>query len=161
MSNSILISYNNEEPPLDVSIDKNAILMFLDHLLEKRGYTGWELSVVFTSNSYIRNLNKTYRGIDMPTDVLSFEMGERYIDDTGLERFSAGDIVLSLESIQENAKTFCVSLNEELKRVLIHGVLHLEGMDHATNDDVEPMLVLQEKILKTFSNVKIVEEKVV
>jgi len=161
MSNSILISYNNEEPPLDVSIDKNAILMFLDHLLEKRGYTEWELSVVFTSNSYIRNLNKTYRGIDMPTDVLSFEMGERYIDDTGLERFSAGDIVLSLESIQENAKTFCVSLNEELKRVLIHGVLHLEGMDHATNDDVEPMLVLQEKILKTFSNVKIVEEKVV
>jgi len=157
MSNSIFISCSNEEPPLGISLDEHAILMFLDHILKKRGHTTWELSVLFTSNSYIRTLNKTYRGIDMPTDILSFEMGERYIDDAGLEHYSAGDIVLSLESIQANANIFCVPLNEELKRVLIHGILHLEGMDHATNDDVEPMLVLQEEILKTFNDIKIIE----
>lgn len=157
MPNSIFISYDNEEPPLNFCMDQGALVTFLDCLLGKRGHNNWELSIFFTNDAHIRNLNRTYRNVDMPTDVLSFEMGEVYIDNAGCERFSAGDIVLNLDSIQANAKTFCVSLNEELKRVLIHSVLHLEGMDHKSNDDAEPMLVLQEEILKIFDDVKIIE----
>jgi len=64
------------------------------------------------------------------------------------EPYSAGDIIISLETVEENSKYFKVSYEEELKRVLIHGILHLMGLDHETNSEDEEMLIKQEKILK-------------
>jgi len=61
---------------------------------------------------------------------------------------SAGDIIISLDSVYENAKYFVVNKEEELKRVIIHGILHLKGYDHATNEKDEEMLIFQEEILK-------------
>jgi probable rRNA maturation factor len=106
----------------------------------------WELSVLFCDNLYIKSLNAQYRHKDEPTDVLSFPLGE-----TGPGgRFLAGDIVISLDALEENARFFKVSADEELRRLLVHGILHLAGYDHATNSSDEPMLVLQEKILCEF-----------
>jgi probable rRNA maturation factor len=70
----------------------------------------------------------------------------------------AGDIVISLDMLTQNARYFSVSENDELKRLLVHGILHLEGMDHEDNDPARPMLVLQEQILETFSAVNITED---
>jgi probable rRNA maturation factor len=58
-----------------------------------------------------------------------------------------GDIVISLESLAENSGYFHVSQDEELRRLLIHGILHLDGYDHDTNEGTEPMLQLQERLL--------------
>ena len=111
----------------------------------------------------IQQLNSQYRNIDSPTDILSFENGSKYTDDEG-EWLQAGDIAISLDTLPKNAEYFGVSENEELKRLLIHGVLHLNGYDHGEEHiepDKEPtdeMLVLQEKILHELDEVVLVEE---
>ncbi|MDR3334116.1 MAG: rRNA maturation RNase YbeY [Treponema sp.] len=110
----------------------------------------WDLSVLFCNDAYIRRLNAQYRNKDEPTDVLSFELGE-----TVEERYLPGDIVISLETLGENAGYFKVSEDEELRRLLIHGILHLDGLDHATNANSEPMLELQEKIMANLAGERI------
>ena len=139
MDNKILISIEGAESPpwLD------GIESFVLAALEKLEKHNWDLSLFFCNNEIIRKLNKQYRNLDESTDVLSFMMGE-----PDGQRFLPGDIVISLEKTKENALDFGVSPKEELHRLLIHGILHLAGMDHAGNDDEEPMLVLQEQLLK-------------
>ncbi|MDR3172565.1 MAG: rRNA maturation RNase YbeY [Treponema sp.] len=110
----------------------------------------WDLSVLFCNDAYIRHLNAQYRNKDEPTDVLSFALGE-----TVEERYLPGDIVISLETLGENAGYFKVSEDEELRRLLIHGILHLDGLDHATNAHSEPMLELQEKIMTNLAGERI------
>ena len=118
----------------------------------KRG--NWELSVLFCGDKTITELNSKYRNKSEPTDILSFNLGEtiQAVSAGGLQEgeqtvFLPGDIVISLDTLRENAKNFCVSEDEELRRLLIHGILHLDGMDHKTLDENEPMLILQEEIL--------------
>ena len=113
---------------------------------------------MFCSDAYIKNLNKQYRNIDGPTDVLSFEQGETYIDEDGSNRFNSGDIVISLDSLKFNAEEFEVGLNEELKRLLIHGILHLKGMDHSDNSPDQEMLRFQEALVRQYENVIIYRE---
>ena len=121
----------------------NAAGDFVESVLETLGQKNWELSVLFCDNSFIKTLNSQYRNKDEPTDILSFPLGE-----TGPGgRFLAGDIVISLDALEENTRFFKVSADEELRRLLIHGILHLSGYEHATNRTKEPMLALQEGIL--------------
>lgn len=85
------------------------------------GYGDAELSVLVTGNDEIRALNKQYRKIDKATDVLSFPMDD--------ERM-LGDIAISYEKTLSQAKEFRVTADEELGRLLVHGLLHLLGYDH-------------------------------
>lgn len=108
-------------------------------------------SISFINDEEIKKLNSEYRGLDNPTDILTFAL------DDGLEPFyildeeeELGSIYISLESMEKNAEYFSVKREDELKRLLLHGILHLLGYDHKTNEfSSEPMLILQEKILKT------------
>ncbi|MGP1600704.1 rRNA maturation RNase YbeY [Treponema sp.] len=158
MKNKLLISVEDVDSPSWLNRAED----FIGEVLEKRGHDNWELSVLFCSDKRIRSLNSDFRGIDAPTDVLSFEMGGLYTDEDGKERYAAGDIAISLEFLQKNAADFNVCSNEELKRLLIHGILHLEGMDHGENHigDAEygEMLALQENILTDFTSYVIIEE---
>jgi probable rRNA maturation factor len=119
---------------------------FVLKVLEEIGRDGWDVSLLFCDDVFIRSLNTRYRQRDEPTDILSFPMGENL---EGEGRYLSGDIVISLETWAENARLFGVAPDEELRRLLIHGILHLDGMDHQTNKETEPMLVLQEKILES------------
>ncbi|MCL2472574.1 MAG: rRNA maturation RNase YbeY [Treponema sp.] len=116
---------------------------FVNRVLDALGLKNWELSVLLCGNRYIKSLNGQYRHKDEATDVLSFPLGET----TPAGRYLAGDIVVSLDALEENARFFNVSADEELRRLLIHGILHLTGEDHDTNDPGEPMLKTQEEIL--------------
>ena len=126
------------------------ILPFLEAVLKKLQLSGWELSVLFCKDDFIQELNKNYRQLDMPTDVLSFNSGSTYQDEEGVEWFSAGDIVISVDTLAKNAVEFDVSQDQELKRLLIHGILHLSGMDHSDNSPEQPMLQFQEIVLQDF-----------
>ena len=112
-----------------------------------------ELSIMFCGDAFIQDLNRQYRNIDSPTDVLSFENGSEYEDEEG-SWFVAGDIAISLETLPKNAEYFQVSQDEELRRLLVHGILHLLGWDHGeehVEKDVEPvceMLKLQKQIME-------------
>ena len=120
---------------------------------QKLGYDLEEISVLFCNDEYIKELNKAYRNIDAPTDVLSFENDEEYEDEEGKWK-CVGDIAISLDTLPVNAEYFNEDKNAELKRLLVHGLLHLNGMDHAEEHiqaGVAPqceMLVLQENILE-------------
>jgi len=115
--------------------------------LGRLGKEDWDLSILFCDDSFIRELNRQYRGKDEPTDVLSFEQGGRYVDAGGLERTLAGDIVVSLETLNRNVAEFAVPRGEELRRLVLHGMLHLLGLDHENSDPSQPMLILQERLL--------------
>jgi probable rRNA maturation factor len=128
---------------------------FILRVLEEIGRDGWDVSLLFCDDACIRSLNLRYRRRDEPTDILSFPMGETLKGEDGEPRYLSGDIVVSLETWAENARLFGIAPDEELRRLLIHGILHLDGMDHRTNGETEPMLILQEKILKSLPGERI------
>jgi probable rRNA maturation factor len=121
-------------------------------VLRELSITDWELSFLLADDDRTRELNSSYRGIDEPTDVLSFSADDDATDSIQNEGaiFPAGDIVLNLPMISRQAREWSVSPEEELRRVVIHGILHLAGHTHNSNDfSAEPMLRLQETILAT------------
>ena len=120
-------------------------------VLAQQGRDGWDLSLLICDDAFMRGLNKQYRDKDEATDVLSFEQGDAYRSLEGAERFLAGDIVISLDALSRNAEEFGISRDEELRRLITHGILHLSGMDHEDNDPSRPMLLLQEEILRGLS----------
>ena len=144
MINNIEIScYDIKEPEWINSAGR-----FCDRILTFLGIEKWEVSVVFTGNEYIRELNRDFREKDSPTDVLSFcqiEGGEIPLQADGF--IYAGDIIVSIEFVKENSVYFGVSEVEEIQRQLIHGMLHLKGLDHKTNNSDEEMIKYQEEIL--------------
>ncbi len=91
-----------------------------------------EISVTFVNNEQIHELNKQYRGKDVPTDVLSFPMGENGVYDvnhsTGAKVL--GDIVISMEKAVEQAERYGHSLEREVGYLSVHSMLHLLGYDH-------------------------------
>jgi probable rRNA maturation factor len=119
--------------------------------LGELGKDGWDLSILLCDDRFMRGLNRQYRDRDEPTDVLSFEQGDTYEDPSGEPRFLAGDIVVSLDSLERNADENGVGREEELGRLIVHGILHLAGMDHEDNDPADPMLALQEELLRALS----------
>ena len=120
---------------------------FVLAVLERLKKDSWDLSMLICDDSFIRGLNRQYRDRDEATDVLSFEQGDSYRDPDGAERFLAGDIVISLDALGRNAEEFGITRDEELRRLIVHGILHLSGMDHEDNDPSLPMLLLQEEII--------------
>lgn len=122
---------------------------FMQELLALLEIHEVEISLVFTDDEMMQRLNREYRGIDSPTDVLTFCQNEGEVgsgDIPGEARY-LGDIIISLDTLQRNSDYFKVDCTEELRRLLIHGVLHLKGMDHASNSHDEPMLQIQEELL--------------
>jgi len=87
-----------------------------------------ELSIVITDDAQVRELNRTYRGKDKPTNVLSFPMQEGEFSDItpGL----LGDVVISLDTARAEAQAAGISTDERMSQLLIHGILHLIGFDH-------------------------------
>lgn len=162
MANKILVAVQDglKEPEWLAKIES-----FEQKILERLEYDGEEISITFCDNDMIQELNREYREIDNPTDILSFELGEKYTDENGEEWFSAGDMIISLDMLPVNAAYFEEDENEELKRLLIHGTLHLNGYDHGEEHiekgsaPSDPMLVLQENVLSEFKDVKIINTK--
>jgi probable rRNA maturation factor len=134
---------------------RGAARKYIRKVLKYINQDDWDLSVLFCDNTYIRSLNARFRDRDEATDVLSFVLGET-TEEEGRTRFLPGDIVISLETLSENARYFRVSEDEELRRLLIHGILHLDGLDHDTNEPTQAMLRLQEKILAELSGERII-----
>lgn len=124
---------------------------FLLKALGALGAEDWEVSVTLTDDTTIHDLNRRYRNKDEATDVLSFESEpEPQVDGTARVprgKGCYGDLVISMDTLMVNGAYFGVEPQEELQRVSVHGFLHLMGWDHATNEDHEPMLVHQEKVL--------------
>lgn len=118
------------------------------------GHDAWDLSMLFCDEAFIAELNRRYRDKDEATDVLSFGLGEWYEGETG-RRYMAGDVVVCPQAMSRNAVAFGVGEDEEMRRLIVHGILHLSGMDHDTNDPEEPMLIRQEELMSSLSEERI------
>lgn len=94
---------------------------------------GKELSVAFVSDKRIKELNKIFRDKNKPTDVLSFPYEPDQYDFLETENF-LGDIVISLETAQKQATENSLTLEHEIKQLILHGILHLCGYDHETDE---------------------------
>ncbi|MBR4475249.1 MAG: apolipoprotein N-acyltransferase [Alphaproteobacteria bacterium] len=100
---------------------------------------GVEVSITLTDDKEIHKLNKKYRGMDKPTNVLSFELG----DDVLL-----GDIYISLDTVKREAAAENISVAEHTAHMVVHGMLHLQGYDHITDDEASVMESKEIAIMK-------------
>lgn len=154
MANIIDVYYDTDD--YQSFAPEDIVLNYLERVLSCVGLSNVEFSVTFATEDHIHELNKQYRDIDDSTDILSFAAEDEDPDETPFfvstdEARILGDMIICPEVLAFNAQTFDVSKEEELKRLLIHGVLHLSGENHSTNDSSEPMLIHQEEILKACS----------
>lgn len=108
------------------------------------------MSVTFVTKDVIHQINRDYRNIDRPTDVISFA----FLDDENEKNIKSefpldlGEIYICYEVADENRVSYGNSLKRELCFLFVHGLLHLLGYDHMTKEDEEVMFPLQEEILK-------------
>ena len=101
------------------------------------GVENGEVSVTLTDNAYIHTLNREYRGIDRPTDVLSFALNESEEPNIadGPDINVLGDLVISVERAKEQAADYGHSVKREIAFLTVHGMLHLLGYDHMEEAD--------------------------
>ena len=119
-------------------------------VLEEEGFEdNAEVSVRFVDNDTIHELNKQFRNIDRPTDVLSFPLGEDGEYDTDLSTGAKllGDIVISIPKAMEQAQEYNHSLQREIGFLTVHSMLHLLGYDHAEPEEHKEMFGLQDELL--------------
>lgn len=142
----------------DVAIHKQVVKMtehiFKDNdvmsksCLEGRKYETVSFDIVFVDNEEIHRINKEYRQKDRPTDVITFAIfadspeEEKYIFDGEV---SLGEIIVSLDKIEEQAKDNDVSFEDELYFLVSHGILHLLGFDHMTDEEYKYMVDKQKE----------------
>ncbi|MHB1650976.1 MAG: rRNA maturation RNase YbeY [Desulfitobacteriaceae bacterium] len=109
-----------------------------------------EVSLTLTDDTRIWELNRTYRGVDRPTDVLSFallEQDEEEPEIIGLEDGVLGDIVISIERARAQAVEYGHSFNREVLYLAVHGTLHLLGYDHGEEKEKTVMRQKEEEVL--------------
>ena len=111
--------------------------------------TELEFSIIIVDNERIHEINREYRGIDRPTDVISFALEDS--EDVPIEGYRIlGDIYISLDKVKEQADAYGHSFKRELCFLAVHGFLHLLGYDHMEKDEEEIMFGKQEEILNGF-----------
>ena len=121
---------------------------------EKMEESKLSVTVTLTTPNYIHEINNQYRNVDKATDVLSFPMFEKEelelkIKNKDFEHEDIlGDIIISIEKVEEQAKEYGHSFERELSYMLVHGFYHLMGYDHIKEEDKKVMRPKEEKVLE-------------
>lgn len=135
-----MISFNYES---DFILEHEDIYAsWIESIIESENKILGEISYIFCDDEYLHTINLRYLNHDTLTDIISFDYTE---DD-----IISGDIFVSIERVVDNAKDFNVPFDEELKRVLAHGVLHYCGYKDKSNDDALLMRSKEEEKIKMF-----------
>ena len=125
----------------------------LEFVVEKEKLNNCVFNIIITDNEYIHKINKEYRGIDRPTDVISFALEDN--KDFVEPQFRVlGDIYISLDKTKEQAELYGHSFLRELSFLTVHGLLHLLGYDHMEKEDEVEMFKKQDEILNEFGITK-------
>jgi probable rRNA maturation factor len=112
-------------------IDRQAAARLARQVLDRIGRQDAALAITFIRDAAMRQLNRDYRGLDKPTDVLSFAYHEA---GDGIDEESLGDLVISVETAERYAAELGLTFEQEIQYLIIHGTLHLAGYDHETDN---------------------------
>jgi probable rRNA maturation factor len=135
----------NDHP--QINIDSEDINKKIEMVMSNLDCFNQEVSILLTADADIRELNQQFRNIDQATDVLSFPQNAE--EDPPIPgEIVLGDIAVSLDTAQAQAKEHGLTFEEEIILLLIHGILHLLGYDHINNEDAEHMESIEINILK-------------
>lgn len=137
-----MINFFNEDIDFKFK-DKNNFKVWLKKVSEKEGFRITDLNYIFCSDQYLHKVNLEYLNHDTYTDIITFDNSE---DESTIE----GDIFVSIERITDNSKTLNTLFDEEIKRVIVHGLLHLCGHDDLLIEDKTEMRRLESKYMLIF-----------
>ena len=137
--------FNNYDKNIDLDTPKN----FINFCLNKLSLKNLLFNVIIIGNDDIKKINKEYRNIDNPTDVISFALEDNKQIDIPDVRV-LGDIYISYDKVISQAKEYGHSEKREICFLAIHGLLHLLGYDHMTKEDEEKMFSLQKELLESY-----------
>ena len=144
-----LLIANNTSEDLDLDlITEKAEKTIKEVLKVEKIEENAEVSLSIVDKDEIHALNKTYRDVDRPTDVLSFPMDEEGFDAEGNPILLLGDIVICLDVAKDQAADFGHSLEREIMYLICHSTLHLLGFDHIEEDDKKEMRSKEKEIMK-------------
>lgn len=135
--------YDKDIKELDILKD------FINYASEKLSLKNVMFNVIIIDNDSIHKINKEYRGIDRPTDVITFALEDDKKIDTPEVRI-LGDIYISYDKVISQAKEYGHSTKRELCFLGVHGLLHLLGYDHMNKKDEEKMFSLQKELLDSY-----------
>jgi probable rRNA maturation factor len=144
MKHKIEIRY--EKKDFQEIIKSRTLIIFINKVLKEINYVKYSCSIFFTTNETMQQLNRQYRNKDYPTDVLSFSQVEGINADYIKSNF-LGDIAISIPYAKDQAIAMQVDIVHEIYLLILHGLLHLTGLDHEKKND-KKMLQLQMKIYK-------------
>lgn len=122
--------------------DPDKYTEWLINVIEEEGFELGEISYVFTSDEELLEINKEYLDHDYYTDIITFDYTS--------EKVLSGDIFISTDRVKDNAGEYNVSFNEELRRVMIHGILHLMGFNDKSEEEKKRMTFKEDSKLKMF-----------
>lgn len=135
-----MISFNYET---DFSLPNEAIYeSWIEAILESEDKEVGEINYIFCNDDYLHKINVEYLNHDILTDIISFDYTEGNL--------VQGDIFISIERVQDNANDFNVLFEEELKRVMAHGVLHYCGYKDKSDADADLMRKKEDEKIKMF-----------
>ena len=133
-----------------LKINKDAICKLSTEVFKREKFNNSQIDIILTDKKFLNSLKKKYFNMDVFTDVMAFNLG----DDKNID----GEIYISIDDVLENSKLFSKTFNDEFKRIIIHGILHLCGYDDKTKKEKENMTLLEEKYL-LLSNIVLISNK--
>ncbi|MGN0028666.1 MAG: rRNA maturation RNase YbeY [Marinilabiliaceae bacterium] len=133
-----MISFENEDVELKL---KNKLILkkWIKQVAESYGFKTGDLTYIFCSDDKILEVNRQYLQHDYYTDVITFDYDE--------DGVVSGDMFISVDTVRTNAEQYAPSFDDEMHRVIIHGVLHLCGLKDKAPDDEKKMRAAEEKAL--------------
>ena len=133
-----------------LKINKDAICKLSTEVFKREKFNNSQIDIILTNKKFLNSLKKKYFNMDVFTDVMAFNLG----DDKNID----GEIYISIDDVLENSKLFSKTFNDEFKRIIIHGILHLCGYDDKTKAEKDNMTLLEEKYL-LLSNIVLISNK--
>jgi len=138
----MMVQIENVHPQMKLKLDK--LRETAQKALPQTNMENLRLNLILADDAYITNLNHKFRGRDWPTDVLSFPFpGERL----PTEERIWGEVYISLDRAATQARDYGVRLEDEVRRLIIHGILHLLGYDHQTKEEEKVMREKEDQLL--------------
>ena len=138
-----MISFHTENIKFTLK-NKTILKKWITSIIEKKKRKPGDLNFIFCSDEHLLGINKQYLNHDTYTDIITFDYSKEDV-----KMPVAGDIFISIDRVEENAKKFGKSFENELHRVIIHGTLHLLGYKDKTKAAKEEMRSEEDRALKT------------